>query len=158
MVQPYLGRVGRGRIADRSRIFTSSSLVLDLTCVALPGPLLQVMSTWYKTLECIWVAPLGPPLRFFSGMVMAAYCAAHLVRMSWARRLIDIGALTSGINGFTYCGGIYQSLFSGLHVQWLHGHRWRQWLHVQWWYSLNWLHNSTWLTSSFISISTPKQY
>ena len=111
MVQPYLGRVGRGRIADRSRIFTSSSLVLDLTCVALPGPLLQVMITWYKTLECIWVAPLGPPLRFFSGMVMAAYCAAHLVRMSWARRLIDIGALTviSGINGFTYSGGIYQS-------------------------------------------------
>ena len=54
--------------------------------------------------------PLGQPLRFFSGMVMAAYCAAHLVRMSWARRLIDIGALTviSGINGFTYSGGIHQ--------------------------------------------------
>ena len=44
---------------------------------------------------------------------MAAYCAAHLVRMSWARRLIDIGALTSGINGFTY-SGINGFTFSGI--------------------------------------------
>ena len=61
MAQPSMGGVGRGHISERPRIFARDS-ILDPTWVALPGPLLQVVTTWNSMLELIWVDLPGPPL------------------------------------------------------------------------------------------------
>ena len=53
IAQPSLGGVGRGRTLNGPESCERSSFVLDPSWVALPGPLLQVVITWYNTLEWI---------------------------------------------------------------------------------------------------------
>ena len=72
MAQPSMGGVGRGLISERPRIFARDS-ILDPTWVALPGPLLQMVFTWYNTLEWIWVVLLGPPLNLIAGNYFRFY-------------------------------------------------------------------------------------
>ena len=64
MAQPSMGRVGRGRIADRSRsIHATVYWILHgwLFWARFAAVELQVVTSWNSMLELIWVVLLGPP-------------------------------------------------------------------------------------------------
>ena len=70
--------------------------MLDPTWVALPGPLLQVVTTWNNMLERIWVVLLGPPLRLIAGSSFRFYGWLPIAQLiCWELYLVSSGCLRS---------------------------------------------------------------
>ena len=70
--------------------------MLDPSWVALPGPLLQVVTTWNSMLERIWVVLLGPPLSLIAGSSFRFYGWLPIAQLiCWELYLVSSGCLRS---------------------------------------------------------------